>query len=108
MNSTNPPIQVRQTFGIVDQKTKKLYSDILDYSLVTGFYSDVKLLRNSCHVDERDGTVYLIHMDSKLRNELISKGITKVIVSLQKRTTGNYAEARIFKETNKKTEGVEE
>jgi len=103
MNSIKP---VRQTFGIVDQKTKKLFSDILDYSLVTAFYSDVKLLKNSCHVDERDGTVYLIHIDSRLRNELINKGLTKVIVSLQKRTTGNFAEARIFKEKEQNNEPV--
>lgn len=84
----------RDTFGIANSRTGKLYSDILDYLLVTTHFSDIKLLPSSTYCTS--DTEYLIHMDSKLKRALKLSGIVKVICSLQKRTTGNYCIARIY------------
>lgn len=90
--------EVRQTFGIINPFTGKLYLDIIDYHITIRQLTDIKLLPNSViesHIPEEKGEFYQVHCDSKLRRELKAKGIVTCIISMQKRTTGNYAECRI-------------
>lgn len=97
---------IRQTFGVINPKTGKLYSDIIDYHLTIRQLTDIKILPNSfieSNIKGEEGEFYLLHLDSKLRNRLKKEGIVTCIVSMQKRTYGNIAEARIYKE-NKRTE----
>ena len=80
---------IRQTFGILD-KDGNLYRDIKSATIIqkTLSPSDNEIVfMNEC---------YRIHKDFALEKELASKGTTFCIISIQKRTTGNVAEARIF------------
>lgn len=93
------PKDIRQTFGVIDSKTGKLYPDIIDYSIKTLFIADIKLLPNS--VLELNKEFYYVHCDSKLKRKLKEEGLVKVIVSFQNRTYGNYAECRIYQNSTK-------
>lgn len=93
MQATN----LRDTFGIIDKNTGKIYPDILIYFLEHQVITDIKILPNSVIYD-KDNVCYLLQMDSKLRRALKEHGIMKVIISFQRRTTGNIALARIYKE----------
>lgn len=99
-SSTSPnslsSISNRDTFGIVDSKTGKLYSDILDYWIEVHFITDIKILPNSTINSHIPQAPFLLHCDNKLKRELREKVVAKVIVSFQKRTTGNFAFARKF------------
>lgn len=95
---------IRQTFGIKNPLTGTLYSDIIDFHLTVRQLTDIKILPNSfieSHLPDEEGEMYLLHMDSKLRNKLKREGIVTCIISMQKRTCGNIAEARIYKEAKK-------
>lgn len=92
-SNSNP---TRQTFGVINPLTGKIYLDIIDYQLQSIQLPDIKLLPNS--VLHLNSDCYLIHMDSKLKKKLKEEGLVRVIVSYQKRTSGNYAECRIWKE----------
>lgn len=96
---------MRQTFGVINPVTGKIYSDIIDYHLTVRQLTDAKVQPNSfieSHIEGQEGEMYRIHMDSKLRNKLIKDGVVTSIISMQKRTSGNVAEARIFVEKQKK------
>lgn len=89
---------MRETFGIIDGKTGKIYPDILNYRLEIQTITDIKLLPNSI-LTAFDGESYPIQIDSKLKRLLKEKGIAKVIVSFQIRTNGRIALARIYQNT---------
>lgn len=100
---------IRQTFGVINSLTGKLYPDIIDYHLTVRELTDIKLLPNSfveSHLKNESGEMYLLHLDSKLKNRLRKEGIVTCIISMQKRAYGNIAEARIYKEnfTEERTE----
>ena len=105
---------IRETFGIVDQKTKKPYSDLLSYSLKRDSVSQAFLFQK---VIEVNGEVYILHMDSKLKRILKTLELgetTDIIISLQVRTNLRIALARSYvpknnenNENNEETEGVE-
>lgn len=104
--------KIRDTFGIVDQRTKKIYPDILDYSLLLARFSQSNLFQRTFLVRTSEGitTEYILHMDAKLKRALkLLEPINsiEVIISLQKRTESiNIALARIYqrKEQEKKEE----
>lgn len=106
MNSNNST-KLRETFGIIDGKTGKIYPDILNYHLEIMYITDIKLLPNSVISTKAiNGTevFYPIQIDSKLKRLLKDKGIAKVIVSFQIRTNGKIALARIYQNTQKEIE----
>ena len=86
----------RETFGVVNPQTGKQYADIISASMEARLISDIKLLHNSMLFYKEEP--YLVHCDSRLKRKLKEEGLVRVIVSFQKRTYGNYAECRIFKE----------
>ena len=94
----NTKLPLRETFGVVDGKTGKLYPDLLSYALEKGIVTDSILQPNS--VMYRKGICYTTHIDSKLKRVLKEQGLASVIISFQKRTTGNIALARLYKENN--------
>lgn len=87
---------VRDTFGIIDPATGKQYDDIIFAFIHRDVISDSKLQFNSVLSDLK-GETYSIQMDSKTRKKLKEEGLIEVIVSYQKRTTGNYAMVRIYR-----------
>ena len=92
---------IRQTFGVKNPLTGRLYPDIINYHLTVRELTDIKLLPNSfveSHLKDESGERYLLHLDSKLKNKLRKEGIVTCIISMQKRACGNIAEARIYKE----------
>lgn len=101
MNNSTKPL-IRETFGIIDGKTGKLYSDILSYALEREILTDETLLPNS--VKYRKNLCYILQMDSRLRRALRTEKMVNVIISYQRRTTGNIALARLdrLNELNRK------
>lgn len=98
-------ITVRDTFGIVDSKTGKLYPDLLTYSVKRDTFSQLRLFTRTYNNYDEGTTsngykVYSLHMDAKLKRALKllprPKDTIEVIISLQNRTTGRIALARIY------------
>ena len=86
-----PPI----SFGIVDQRTKQLYPDIITFALVVLPLSPIKAEEGS-FLSHR-GIPYEVMMDSRLRKAL-DKGSQTAIVSFQHRESGYYAVCRLYQE----------
>lgn len=109
---------VRDTFGIVYGRTGKLYPDLIEYFLevtsISKSYLSVTKIYSSKDTEIKNNNIeeYRIHMDSKLKKTLKnlpdSTIEVPVIISYQKRTTGNFAFIRLFQQVlRNKQEGKE-
>ena len=84
----------RETFGILDPSTSKLYSDIIGASLQNRMIS-------YSHIDRGYLTLgsskYQIHVDKETLHEILYNYETYCVVSFQRRTNGCYAMVRLYK-----------
>ena len=104
---------IRQTFGIIDPSTKKLYKDILNSFLIAKRISREDL-RNRYIIPTSRNKVheifYSLHTDSKVRKIIREEGECPCIISFQTRKVGSsvlqyIAFARVFEEARVSKEG---
>lgn len=90
---------LRDTFGVIDSKTGKIYPDIKDYFLITDLFEPRHLNKGSYYYDT---ITYVLHKDKKLKRAIMKEGKVRVIISMQRRTDCNIALARIYQNSNNK------
>lgn len=90
----------RETFGILDPNTSKMYEDIIGASLQN------RMMRID-HLEKGylilGSSQYLIHVDKETLREILYSNEAYCVVSFQRRTTGNYAMVRKYKPSLVKT-----
>ena len=91
---------LRETFGIIDPKTGKKYSDILHSFLIAATLNADDLDRMYIYPSLKQalkGEVYKLHVDSVVKREIRKNKECKCIISYQTRTDfGKIAFARVF------------
>ncbi len=98
--------KTRNTFGVIDKRTGKKYSDI-----ITSFIKTLPLTPEDLEYkylvipSEKHGDItYQLKTDSTLRNKLRKEYKVDCIVSFQIRRQGNVAVARIYESNRRKEE----
>ena len=81
----------RETFGIVDPKTKQKYKDILRSFLILRRITRQDLASTFVYPNPHSANSYLLHADAKVRRIINREGDCPCIVSFQTRRVGNQA-----------------
>ena len=93
--NSNPYGNFRDTFGLFDPQTGLRYKDVISCHLrpmwLTSEIHDQKI------ITDEQGAAYILHCDPLVRKELGMEGDALVMISYQRRTTGNYAMARLYR-----------
>lgn len=90
-------LSVRNTFGITNPLTKQRYDDILNSHLelrrllLEEWLIDKKIAESKDRKKE-----YVVLLDFATQRKLLQNGIIDVLVSFQRRTTGNFAVVRLW------------
>ena len=79
----------RETFGIVDPKTKQKYKDVLRSFLILRRITRQDLASSTVFPNPHSANSYLLHADAKVRRILNREGDCPCIVSFQTRRVGN-------------------
>ena len=79
----------RETFGIVDPKTKQKYKDVLKSFLILRRITRQDLASTFVYPNPHSANSYQLHADSKVRRIINQKGDCPCIVSFQTRRVGN-------------------
>lgn len=88
---------IRNTFGLYDPSTKQKYADILGSHLQLRRLLLEEWLENGYILEHKDRHKrYKILLDFATQRQLLRDGIIDVLISFQRRTTGNYAVCRLW------------
>ena len=79
----------RETFGIVDPKTKQKYKDVLRSFLILRRITRQDLASSTVFPNPHSANSYLLHADAKVRRIINREGDCPCIVSFQTRRVGN-------------------
>ncbi len=79
----------RETFGIVDPKTKQKYKDVLRSFLILRRITRQDLASSTIFPDPHSANSYQLHADSRVRRIINKEGDCPCIVSFQTRRVGN-------------------
>ena len=106
MKTPNTIKKIRNTFGVIDKKTNKKYSDILTsfIKVLTLTPEDLDYKYLIIPSEKYGDIIYHLKTDSTLRNKLREEYKVECIVSFQIRRQGNVAVARIYESFRKNGE----
>ena len=79
----------RETFGIIDPKTKQKYKDVLKSFLILRRITRQDLASSTVFPDPHSANSYQLHADAKVRRIINREGDCPCIVSIQTRRIGN-------------------
>ena len=79
----------RETFGIVDPKTKQKYKDVLRSFLILRRITRQDLASSTVFPNPHSANSYTLHADAKVRRIINREGDCPCIVSFQTRRVGN-------------------
>lgn len=79
----------RETFGIVDPKTKQKYKDVLRSFLILRRITRQDLASSTIFPSPHSANSYQLHADAKVRRIINREGDCPCIVSFQTRRIGN-------------------
>ena len=79
----------RETFGIVDPKTKQKYKDVLKSFLILRRITRQDLASSTVFPSPHSANSYILHADAKVRRIINREGDCPCIVSFQTRRVGN-------------------
>ena len=79
----------RETFGIVDPKTKQKYKDVLRSFLILRRITRQDLASSTVFPNPHSANSYQLHADAKVRRIINREGDCPCIVSFQTRRVGN-------------------
>lgn len=79
----------RETFGIVDPKTKQKYKDVLKSFLILRRITRQDLASSTVFPSPHSANSYQLHADSRVRKIINQRGDCPCIVSFQTRRVGN-------------------
>ena len=79
----------RETFGIIDPKTKQKYKDVLKSFLILRRITRQDLASSTVFPSPHSANSYLLHADAKVRRIINREGDCPCIVSFQTRRIGN-------------------
>ena len=79
----------RETFGIIDPKTKQKYKDVLKSFLILRRITRQDLASSTVFPSPHSANSYTLHADAKVRRIINRDGDCPCIVSFQTRRVGN-------------------
>lgn len=90
------PANFRETFGILKTNGKP-YKDIIGAYMRAQIVNVCDLHRGFLRPNPNEA-IYAIHTDSETFNRINAENEAYCVVSFQRRTTGNFAMVRLYKE----------
>lgn len=97
--------KVRTTFGIINPDTHRKYNDIIHAFIIHDTLT-VEAIKYEDMFYRHEQKIYILDVDTSLRNRILHEQSVDVIISLQQRMGLNIAVARLPNTCTKKRDNI--